>query len=112
MGNEMVIVRNPANLELWQERFSECRRSGMTVAAWCEKQGISDKTYYYWHRKLSKLQNHSRDEASSTFYEISGNINNTAEITATLHCYGVDADIYSGADEETLVRLCRALKQC
>ena len=76
MGNEMVIVRNPANLKLWQERFSECRRSGMTVAAWCEKQGISDKTYYYWHRKLSKLQNHTRDEASSTFYEISGNINN------------------------------------
>lgn len=112
MGNEMVIVRNPANLELWQERFSECRRSGMTVAAWCEKQGISDKTYYYWHRKLSKLQNHTRDEASSTFYEISGNLNNTAEITSTLHCYGVDADIYSGADEETLVRLCRALKQC
>ena len=78
MGNEMVIVRNPADLELWQERFCECRRSGMTVAAWCEKQGISDKTYYYWHRKLGKLQNHTRDEESSTFYEISGNINNTA----------------------------------
>lgn len=112
MGNEMVIVRNPANLELWQERISECRRSGMTVAEWCKKQGISDKTYYYWHRKLAKLQNLTGDAVPSTFYEISGNIRNTAEITATLHCGGVDADIYSGADEETLLRLCKAIKQC
>lgn len=36
MGNGMVIVRNPVDLELWQERFSECRRSGITVAL-CEK---------------------------------------------------------------------------
>ena len=112
MGNEMVIVRNPANLELWQERISECRRSGITVAAWCEKQGISEKTYYYWHRKLAKLQALTVDAEPSAFYEISGNIRNTAEITATLHCCGVDADVYSGADEETLLRLCRVLKQC
>ena len=108
----MVIVRDPANLELWQERISECRRSGMTVAAWCEEQGISDKTYYYWHRKLAILQNRTRDAEPSAFYEISGNMHSTAEMTATLHCGGVDADVYSGADEETLIRLCRALKQC
>ena len=112
MGNEMVIVREPANLELWQERISECRRSGMTVTAWCEKQGISDKTYYYWHKKLAKLQNHAGDPIPSAFYEISRNMCNTAEITATLHYGGVDADVYSGTDEETLIRLCRALKRC
>lgn len=108
----MVIVRNPASLELWRERISECRRSGMTVAAWCEKQGISDKTYYYWHRKLVKLQDLTGDAEPSAFYEISGNIRNTVQITATLHCCGIDTDVYSGADEETLLRLCRALKQC
>ena len=108
----MVIVRDPANLELWQERVNECRRSGMTVTAWCEKQGISDKTYYYWHRKLAKLQNHSGDAVPSAFYEISGNMRNTAEISATLHSGGLDVDVYSGADEETLIRLCRALKRC
>ena len=108
----MVIVRNPADLELWQERIRECRRSGMTVTAWCEKQGISDKTYYYWHRKLTKLQDLAVDAEPTGFCEISRNIRNTAEISATLHCCGVDADVYSGADEETLLRLCRALKQC
>ena len=108
----MVIVRDTANLELWQERVSECRRSGMTVVAWCEKQGISDKTYYYWHGKLAKLQNHSGDAVPSAFYEISGNMRNAAEISTTLHCGGLDADVYHGADEETQIRLCRALKQC
>ena len=112
MGNEMVIVRDAANLELWQERISECRRSGMTVTAWCETQGISDKTYYYWHRKLAKLQDQTGDTVPYAFYEISRKMRNTAEITATVHSGGVEADVYSGADEETLIRLCRALKQC
>ena len=108
----MVIVRNPANLELWQERIRECRGSGKTVSAWCEEQGISEKTYYYWHRKLMKLQNQTGEVVSSAFYEISRNLRNTAEVSATLHCGGLDADVYSGANEETLIRLCRALKQC
>lgn len=106
----MVIVRAPANLELWQERSIECRRSGMTVAAWCTKQGISDKTYNYWHRKLAKLQKEIGDKEPSATYEISQNMRITAEITATLHCNGVDADVCSGANEETLIRFCRALK--
>ena len=80
MGNEMVIVRDAANLELWQERISECRRSGMTVTAWCETQGISDKTYYYWHRKLAKLQDQTGDTVPSTFFEISGNITDRKEV--------------------------------
>jgi len=54
MGNEMVIVRNPDDLALWQDRIQECRNSGQTVVAWCAEKGISEKTYYYWHRKLAR----------------------------------------------------------
>ncbi len=112
MGNEMVVVRKPENLELWRSRINDCRNSGKTVVDWCAEQGISGKTYYYWHRKLIKLQRMQAVAERPSFYEITGSRLACETVAATLHCNGVNADIYNGADEEILVRLCRALKQC
>lgn len=112
MGNSMVIVRKPESLELWQERISKCRNSGMTVADWCAKEGLSDKTYYYWHRKLRRLQEAETHSQQCSFYEIHQPNQSKAEISATLHYGGILVDVYTGADEETLLRLCRVLRQC
>ena len=43
-------LKHAALLQEWSARIMECRSSGMTVKAWCEGQGISIKTYYYWER--------------------------------------------------------------
>lgn len=34
-------------LKEWAKMVSQCRSSGKTVAAWCEENGITTKTYYY-----------------------------------------------------------------
>ena len=31
----------------WVQMVSQCRNSGKTVSAWCAKNGINTKTYYY-----------------------------------------------------------------
>ncbi|MCR5282269.1 MAG: hypothetical protein K6E18_02780 [Lachnospiraceae bacterium] len=49
MGNEMVVVRKPENLELYQSRINDCSNSGKTVMDWCTEKGTSGKTYYYWY---------------------------------------------------------------
>ena len=108
----MVIVRKPENLELWQERIRECRNSGMTVTDWCAKEGLSDKTYYYWLRKLKRLQEAEAQPQQCTFYEIHQSSRGKVEISATLHYGGIHVDVYTGADEETLLRLCRVLRRC
>ena len=33
------------SLDDWMELVTECRQSGLTDAAWCETQGISDSHY-------------------------------------------------------------------
>lgn len=33
------------------ERVVECQCSGLSVTAWCEKQGITKTTYYRWQRQ-------------------------------------------------------------
>lgn len=48
-------AKHQAQLAEWQERVISCRTSGRTVKAWCEEQGIGDKTYYRWERQILSL---------------------------------------------------------
>lgn len=112
MGNEMVVVRNPEDLSLWQERIKECHNSGMTVLEWCAANGISNKTYYYWHRKLTRLQEMQPEAATPVFFEIDQSKYRKSELAATLRVGLIQADIYSGAEEGTIQAICRALKSC
>lgn len=36
----------------WLERIMACNQSGQTRSAWCEENGVSLKSYYYWQNKL------------------------------------------------------------
>ena len=45
-------IKHEALLQEWTARFAECRSSGMSVKAWCEAQGLSIKTYYYWEKRV------------------------------------------------------------
>ncbi len=39
-------VRNGYRMEEWKQIIQECRRSGLSNKAYCQQQGISEKTYY------------------------------------------------------------------
>ena len=45
-------MKHAALLQEWSTKIAECRSSGMTVKAWCAKQGIPIKTYYYWEKRF------------------------------------------------------------
>ena len=45
-------MKHAALLQEWSTKIAECRSSGMTVKAWCAKQGIAIKTYYYWEKRF------------------------------------------------------------
>lgn len=33
------------------EKVKECQSSGMSIAAWCKKEGITSTTYYRWQKQ-------------------------------------------------------------
>ena len=39
-------------LEQWAQAMRERSESGESVRAWCASNGINEKTFYYWQRKL------------------------------------------------------------
>ena len=45
-------LKHAALLQAWSGRIAECRSSGKTVKAWCEAEGVSIKTYYYWEKRI------------------------------------------------------------
>ena len=49
---DMLAVREAYRLQNWTEIVHECHRSGMTNKEFCAQRGISEKTYYYWLRKV------------------------------------------------------------
>ena len=111
MGNKLV-VRNVESLTVWTERIAACKSSGKNVSAWCEENGINPKTYYYWHYKLLKVERAYSEPVASTFYDISPCADSDKRAVATVHIGLFSTDIYSGADEETITAICRALKTC
>lgn len=44
--------------QLWQQRVEAQRASGLSIAAWCQQEGITSSTYYYWRQ-------HSVDKKSA-----------------------------------------------
>ena len=49
---EILQVRKAYRMEQWRQIIQDCQKSGLSNRAYCQQQGISEKTYYYWLRKL------------------------------------------------------------
>ena len=50
--DKIANVKAQLRLQEWARLIEDCQSSDMTVAAWCEANSISTKTYYYRLRKV------------------------------------------------------------
>ena len=100
------------NLLEWSQRISECRSSGMSVTAWCKANGIPLSTYYNQQRKVfeaAKSSSENNQKAQFTEIHLPQRISTPL---ATIRIGDTEADIYPGADEETIRTICLVLKSC
>lgn len=58
---------------LWEQRIKERDKSGISIAKWCENNGINKGQYHYWNKRISKNSN-AIDE--NTFAEITPILSN------------------------------------
>ena len=50
----MVRGSNPSKVQEWTERLARFRNSKMSVAQFCDAEGVSSPSFYQWQRKLGK----------------------------------------------------------
>ena len=99
------------NLLEWSQRISDCKNSGMSVKDWCKVNGIPLSTYYNQQRKVFEAVKSAEENKDKTqFAEICMPQRGTP--TVTIRIGDAEADIYPGADEETIRTIIRVLKSC
>ena len=49
---DMRQLTQEVRLRHWAEQMHNRGISGLSIREWCRQQGIAEKTYYYWQRKL------------------------------------------------------------
>ena len=49
---DVLAVRDAYRAQQWAMLIQECSSSGLTKRAFCRQRGISEKSFYYWLRKM------------------------------------------------------------
>lgn len=109
MKNGIRTLRQEQNIALWSKQVEECNSSGLSVAEWCRENNIPVSTY--WNRQRKVFEAFSKDTANG-FVEVTvqPEISTTSPIAATISSGNFTADIRSGADENTITAVLRAMR--
>ena len=118
MEKNLQAYNHNRKLAEWAQRVQSCRESGLSVRQWCDENGLSAKTcdenglsaktYYYWQRRLFQMS----EAAEPQFAKIEAPIHTAGHIAATVRIGTAQAEIYNGADAETLKALVQAMQSC
>ena len=112
MGHSLQTLNAAQRVQIWAERIAECRGSDMSVRAWCRENGISEKTYYYWQRRLYQQMAY-RTEAI-IFAKIPQGIQTgqCSGAAAKISLSGATIEVYPGADAQMIQAILQTLQSC
>ena len=108
MEQGLQKLNSDQRLAVWTQRIADCRSSRKGVKRWCQENDISEKTYYYWQRRIFKI---AQEQQAPEFAELHS-FRPVSAVAASLEISGVNVQVYAGADEPTLSALFRALSSC
>ena len=112
MEQSLQVVSKQERLEHWASIIMACRSSGMTVRSWCQENNISEKTYYYWQKRLYNTLSEQQQPTQPTFTELTPVSSASGQIAVTVRLPGAEADIHTGADAALVEAVLRILKSC
>ena len=100
-------VRNTYRMERWRQIIQDCQKSGLSNKAYCEQQGLSEKTYYYWLRKLRRAV---MDEAEPQIMKLEPAREEPTEMLY-IRYRGAELTLPAGTDIEAIAAILRSLQQ-
>ena len=99
-------------VQLWAERIAECRGSGKSVRAWCKGNGISEKTYYYWQRRLYQQMVCTTEAVSFAKIPQGIQTGQCSGAAAKISLSGATIEFYPGADAQMIQAILQTLQSC
>ena len=100
--------------QFWQMAVETFKSSGLSVRQFCEKEGLSEASFYSWRKKLTadKKNENTKAESGQTepFIHVSMPAANSTSLELTL-LSGNILRIGSGADKQTLIDVISILQR-
>ena len=103
MGDALT-VRAEYRMHNWAIVLQECRARGLTNKEFCRQRGISEKSYYYWLRKL-------RDHVAETVPQIVPlNLNERNEDMLEICYRGAKLQLPGNIEIESVAAILRSIQ--
>ena len=107
------MIRDLASEKEWGIRFKEYKKSGLSINAWCTKNGFKASTFHYWIKRF-KAPEQIVPAEKAQFAEVvleCCTINNKIESKKLFLSYGsFTIDIVDNFNPYTLAELLKVLK--
>ena len=102
---EMLAVRDAYRAQEWAMLIQECNASGLTKREFCQQRGISEKSFYYWLRKLRTQMVESAAPRLVPLESVPA-----AEDTLQIQYRGAELKLPSGVDMDAVAALLRSVQ--
>jgi hypothetical protein len=111
MAYSIQTVNYKNRLLEWSKQVEACRNSNLTVAQWCQENGVAVSTYYSWQRKVFQTV---LPEQETSFVEVPMDkaAHPVGTVAMTIRSENLSIDIYSGIDEGMFRTIIQVLKSC
>lgn len=99
----------PSREPYWRQVLARWKRSGLSVRAFCEAEGLNSMTVYWWRRELAR-----RDQSRPAFLPVRVLAEATEPSTIGIEVVlanGRSVRVGAGFDPRTLVRVVELLEQ-
>lgn len=103
---DVLAVRDEYRAQTWAMLIQECNNSGLTKREFCQQRGISEKSFYYW---LRKLRSHMAETAGPQLVQIDHPVhvqNNMLQIQYR----GAELKLPAGVDIDAVAALHRSVQ--
>ena len=102
---DVLAVRDEYRAQTWAMLIQECNNSGLTKREFCQQRGISEKSFYYW---LRKLRSQMAEAAGPQLVQLDPAP--VAEDMLQIQYRGAELKLPAGVDMEAVAALLRSLQ--
>ena len=102
---DVLAVRNDYQAQTWAVLIQECTNSGLTKREFCRQRGISEKSFYYW---LRKLRSQMAEAAEPQIVRLESSVTSTEILQ--IHYRGAELKLPADVDIEAVAALLRSIQ--
>ena len=102
---EVLAVRDAYRAREWAMLIQECSASGLTKREFCQQRGISEKSFYYWLKKLRM-----RMVGAATPRLVQLDPPPAADSILEIHYRGAEMKLPDGVDMDAVAALLRSIQ--